>query len=240
MPRKYKRKYRKKNYKKKKYQLSVKQDEGVVSTGKPRNTIILYKGIGLPSQYICKLKWNVTVDFNSSHYQEYIINANGPYDPQYALGGSQPMYYDELTSLYDYYNVLSSSVVVNFVNKTAAAGSSFVKCGIFPHGNATNTTGITESTERDSCNFAQLGPNTGDQGIMTVKHYAKTTAVLGKNNDEKDDDSLSAYKNQLPNEPWYWHVFVGSLDRTSTVNLFADITLVYYVRFFNRALTNTS
>ena len=60
--------------------------------------MVVHRGIGLPDKFRTRLIWNqavVLTGFSSAH-QSYAVRLNGPYDPQVALGGSQPQYYDML------------------------------------------------------------------------------------------------------------------------------------------------
>lgn len=211
----------------------TKSDQEVVSTGKARQKALIYRGIGIPSIYCCKLKYSFTTNANSS-FSDLIVRGNGAYDPEVALGGGQPMYWDQLASLYQRYTALSSSIAVTFVNKSGSGEASFTKVGAYPIGTQTSPLTLQEATERDNCKYAQLGPNTGDQGIITLNHYAKATAVLGKARDENTDDVLSSDISTTPARPWYWHIFAGSLDATTAVNVYIDVTVTYYIKFYDR------
>ena len=84
-----------------------------------------------------RLIWNqaVCLDrvFLCSH-QSYAVRLNGPYDPQVALGGSQPQYYDMLASMYGTYMVRGAKISCTFgptTSGTAGDGPYVVgiKCG---------------------------------------------------------------------------------------------------------------
>lgn len=233
MPRR-KKNYRRKNYRKKKTFVQNKESKEITNTGKPKTSIILYKGIGIPSIYCCKLKYSEHLSFTSGAYNDFIIRGNGPYDPKFAAFGGQPMYWDQLTALYNRYTAISSSVAVTFVNKTSTGEASFTKVGIYPLGDSTTAMDINTATERDNCKYSQLGPNSGDQGIITIDHYAKATAILGKAKDENTDDILSADISSVPARQWFWHIFAGTLDQLTATNVYIDVTVTYYVKFFNR------
>lgn len=226
------RRRRKKNYGKRR--VYNQEDKEVISTGNPRTTAIIYKGIGIPNIFCTKLKFNTTISLTSGTYNYNIFRGNGAYDPDFAAGGQQPMYFDELTALWQRYCVLSSQIQVNAINRTATGGASFTKVGVYPLGRATPESDLPSATERDNCKYAQLGPNTGDQGIINITHYAKATQVLGKARDENTDDVLSALYTTNPARQWYWHVFAGTLDNLSDINVFLDVTLTYYVKFYDK------
>ena len=72
--------------------------------------------------------------FSSALTQSYAVRLNGPYDPQVALGGSQPQYYDMLASMYSTYMVRGAKISCTFsptTSSTAGDGPYVVgvKCG---------------------------------------------------------------------------------------------------------------
>ena len=65
-----------------------------------------------------RLIWNqavVLTGFFLCSPQSYAVRLNGPYDPQVALGGSQPQYYDMLASMYSTYMVRGAKFLVHLV-----------------------------------------------------------------------------------------------------------------------------
>jgi len=53
--------------------------------------------------------------FNATYVSFY---TNGMYDPEVAAGGHQPLYFDQLSALYDHYVVQSCKIEVEFSGKT--------------------------------------------------------------------------------------------------------------------------
>lgn len=227
--------YRKRYRRKRKNQYPHQSDDKEVqSTGKALQQTVIHRGIGIPSIFLTKLKFNYSQKFNSAAFNDFLIRANSVYDPLYAVGGLQPMYYDELANLYQRYCVLSSSCQVTFVNAVASGEPGFIKVGMYPLGDTTSPANITEATERDNCKYAQLGPNTGDQGIVQMKSYCKNSSIVGKARDENTDDILSADTASNPIRQVYWHIWNGTLDGISNTNIYVDITVTYYVKFYDR------
>ena len=78
--------------------------------------------LGLPDKFRTRLIWNqavVLTGFSSALTQSYAVRLNGPYDPQVALGGSQPQYYDMLASMYSTYMVRVQRFLVHLVLRLA-------------------------------------------------------------------------------------------------------------------------
>lgn len=211
-----------------------KQDGEIMMTGKVNMRPVIYRGIGIPPAFYTKLKFNYNQQFTGSPITDFIIRANGPFDPLFAIGGLQPMYYDEFAALYNRYCVLASEIQVSFVNGTSAGQAAYQKVCVYPIADSFGAANITVATERDNCKYAICGPSNGDQGVMNIRHYAKTTAVVGKAHSEAQDDVLSASVISLPSREWYWHVVAGTLDGITGQNIFMDITITYYIKFYDR------
>jgi len=60
--------------------------------------------------------------------QKYIFRANGMFDPDVTASGHQPMYYDQLTALYNHFTVISSNIKCT-VGRTVASDGSFAGVG---------------------------------------------------------------------------------------------------------------
>lgn len=52
---------------------------------------------------------------DSGSAQHLQFSANGLYDPYLGAGGGQPMYFDQLTALYNHYTVIASKITVRIV-----------------------------------------------------------------------------------------------------------------------------
>lgn len=235
----YKKNYKKKYKKKKRKGIHLTGDKEVIKTGQARRDAVIYRGIGIPNVFFTKLKWNHQFDVNSFPFDSRLFNANG-LNPPSGLVIGQPMYFDELQQLYGRYCVLASEITCIFQQKSASLGAAFAKCGLYPLGVSTPALNLKEAIERDNCVYAQLGPNTGDQGIIQMSGYGKSHEIVGLPSDENTDDTMSALMTANPNRRAYWHVFMGTNDNTALTNIYLDVTITYYVRFFDRINVNSS
>lgn len=76
-------------------------------------------GTGLPQKVMVKHKYVTTyaTTIGSGLTPTYVVmNANGMYDPEVALGGHQPMYFDQYAGLYNHYTVIGSRVKFTISN----------------------------------------------------------------------------------------------------------------------------
>lgn len=58
--------------------------------------------------------------------QSVLFRANGLYDPEYAIGGHQPLYFDQMSALYNHYHVVASKI--KFRVQPLVGTSFFVNC----------------------------------------------------------------------------------------------------------------
>lgn len=214
--------------------VQVKGDKEVVNTGQAKKDSVVYRGIGIPNQFFTKLKYNQTFSITATPYLETLIRSNSVFDPVYALGGGQPMYLDEFAQLYNRYTVYASSITLTFIQRTAQTEASYVKVGVYPLVDTSTAGSVSEATERDNCIYAQLGPNTGDQGIVNMNAYGKIYKIAGRDKTEAGDDTMSATVTADPAISPLWHIFTGTLDGITDVNVYVDMTITYYVKFYDR------
>lgn len=65
-----------------------------------------------PKQYTSRLKYaeTVTITLNGSGLGSYLFSANGLFDPNISGTGHQPMYFDQLMTIYNHYTVTASKI----------------------------------------------------------------------------------------------------------------------------------
>lgn len=206
--------------------------EVTVNENAYQNQAVIYKGIGLPDTFITKLRYTTIVSFSIAEFARHLFRGNSIYDPDATGTGGQPMFFDQLAALYANYTVYGSSIDVQFVNRSSSTESAFIKVGVFPIDAITTSSGdINTASERNRCRFAILGSNQGDQGIINIKNYARSTNMLGVSRNEKDDNTLSSLVNDNPAKQWYWSAWAGSLNQSAIAQVYATINMTYYVKF---------
>lgn len=93
---------------------------------------------GLPRTFNCVHKYVANGIFSStaSSYNASSVQfwTNGMFDPEVAVGGHQPMFFDQLGAMYNHYIVLRSTITVNF----APVSQPWV-CGIYVDDDAVAT-----------------------------------------------------------------------------------------------------
>lgn len=227
---------RKRNYRKKSIYPRSNDDKEVIHTGKNNNKSVVYRGIGIPPVFYTKLKYNTTIQVNSI-FGEYLFNGNSLYDPDRTGIGHQPMYADQFAALYRKYFIIASTINLSFINRLSSGDiglTPFGTVGVYALTSLLSSVDLTDATERDNCSYSAIGPSTGDQGIMNMSQYKKTKEVTGKNNMDDDLIGLTGDFGTSPSLPWCWHIFYGSADASNNLELFVNVTITYYVKYFDR------
>lgn len=65
---------------------------------------------------------SVELTLNANGYGQYLFSCNGLYDPDITGVGHQPLYFDQLTALYNHYKVVRSTMVVQPMVNSDAIG----------------------------------------------------------------------------------------------------------------------
>lgn len=78
----------------------------------------------LPDRLVNKLKYVVHQAIPlSAGAGELTYRANGMFDPEFALGGHQPLGFDQMTAIYDHFTVLNSSIRVTALPASVLGGT---------------------------------------------------------------------------------------------------------------------
>ena len=75
---------------------------------------------GMPLTRFAKLRYTEMVPINGSELgglQEFQFRANNVHDPNVAIGGHQPMGYDQWTQLYNHYTVVGSKITIHAMSQ---------------------------------------------------------------------------------------------------------------------------
>ena len=156
-----------------------------------------------------RLVWNQAIAltrFSSAITQVYSVRMNGPFDPQAALGGTQPQYYDMLASMYSSYLVKGAKISVTFsptTSGTAGDGPYVVgiKCGRAT-GVVTNNVSLIAQTSNTG--HTVMSPNGGSTTI-TQTYSPKQLEPDG------EGDDIQAQTSGTPTRQWYANVFASPL-----------------------------
>lgn len=117
--------YKKKTYVKKKY-----VPKKMVRYNPTRNIVSVKTGLGFPKKMIMTHRYcaNQSVQSSTGVMANYVFSCNGMYDPDITGTGGQPLYFDQMTAIYNHYTVIGSKVTIKVLNASPSTG--IIGCGI--------------------------------------------------------------------------------------------------------------
>lgn len=97
----------------------------------------------------------VNIGLTTGAYGQYIFSCNGLYDPNITGTGHQPLYFDQLSGIYNHYTVLNSRISVTPVY---TAGNNLYTVVVFKDDDTTtNVSNTATAIERPGATFASFG-----------------------------------------------------------------------------------
>lgn len=231
MPRRY-RKYNKSNkrYHKRNYRFKRRFKKDI------SRSIITTQDYGFPDTYKTKLKINVYAHLVATGTtNNWVYRANSLFDPEYAMGGNQPRYYDQLSAIYNKYLVLSCKAKVEFSNQ-----STTVPCTVALMYSDSDPSALTmdDIIENRYSKYTTIGTASGT-GNKRLSYYMPMKSLLGQNS-LNPDPYLYTSVGSNPVDEVYFMVSGQSVDASSQCNVYAIIELTYYCLFKGTKLVDQS
>jgi len=190
-------------------------------------------GLVLPDRYRTNLRYWKSISFNfiASTVASARFRPSSAFDVDPLIGGTAMAGFTELAGLYASYRVLSSKIIVEAVNTSAANPVSLMVCPVnIDPGASPISSYVLALREQPYGKFKMLGlsgcPPTRLNSVMsTEKIYGSKSTLF--------DDNFSSPSNSSPANNWFWVVagFIGVLDPSLSwlqVNIDVD------VEFFDR------
>lgn len=169
-------------------------------------------------------------------YYDVIYRGDSVFDPLNSGSSSpsvQPAMFDQYCGLYGEYTVSSSSIHLTHLPKTATFATTTTESTNVCLIPMTTTSAVTSST---ICSVMPAkNTNTTTLARTHIRHFCSRNRLYGVKT------SLEHQKCQVTtnpsSQPWYWHIFMRSLDQTSTIETRFQYTLTYWVTFSKRKQT---
>lgn len=193
-----------------------------------RPSRLRYKGNFISDQYYCKLSYADTINFSSTSgamaTQQYQFN--NLQDPDYTNSGSnhQPMGYDQLTGIYEYYQVYG----VKYNLKCIGASDAGVIMAMPSDGATIKNTSYLETMEQAKCNYRFIEPN---QKPTTLKGFCSTRRVIGAS---QTFDVPKTATGSSVTDPVYLNILYQTSDATTTSTCEFVGKLTFYCKFSGR------
>lgn len=197
-----------------------------------RGTIKLMRGI-VAQRTVAKLRYSdiITIPASTSGTPEsYVYRANSLYDPQHALGGHQPLGFDEMMAMYNHYTVIGAKLTLS---PLYTAPSTAIMYGVTLAAGPTNpyaSAGLSYIVENRNRKYGYV--QTSHDGIpksvtyrFSAKKFFSCKSVVG-------DASYKGDASNDPTEGAYFHCFHVARDgSTSTTALGYKISITYIAVF---------
>jgi len=180
-----------------------------------------------------QLKYVVNTAFAGTSPQTFVFRGNGPFDPEFAVGGGQPNGYDQWKAFYRRYRVKGCKIEMRA--GTEAANNTTGICVTPLNTSAIQTNPVIYLENTKSKQADNVGTSVGTSA-MSVYHYMSTAEIRGGPYDlVQYEADLSALVTANPTQEWYWHTTVYNADgSTGAVDCNCNITLTYFVEFYDR------
>lgn len=195
----------------------------------------------MPDRYFTKLKYSQFVNTNDfvtpdGYYGTLIYRGNGLFDPEQAVGGQQPLGFDQLTTFYQRYRVYAAKIWVR-LHSLAATGTTPYYLAICPFIGTSPTAfngWISTISEQPYSRFVTRNQYDSNPSI---KHCMSTAKIYGVNKTTvKADDLFSSPTGTLPTNQWSYLVSFGNLNASASAatNYILEVKLTYYCEFYER------
>lgn len=211
--------YRKRNYRKRR----------VYTSTVPRSVQIV------PDMFNTVLKYNQSYDMSSMSGTYRNFRGNSVYDPDETGTGEQPTGFDQLMLLYNYYTVSASKIKILCMNDSTTASSGNIIVSVIPLTVDTDSLlGFRQLMTNSFAKSRAIAPVSAGGNPIVLSNYITTKKMLP--GFSVKDQGYAGTDASSPGEEWYWHVEVNHIDGVSSTDLWINVTLEYYVSFFDKRL----
>lgn len=161
---------------------------------------------------------------------------NSIYDPDYSGTGTQPMGYDQYSTLYDYVVVMGSKI--NF--KILPGADTVCQFCVYPS-LATSATTVALALREIPYGRTKTGGiyNIEGNGFFKLSNYMTTAKMFCVSKQHVRDTANYSHSTATnPTNPWYWHLTVETQSggAAAALNFTYDVWIDYYVMFKRRTV----
>lgn len=184
-------------------------------------------GLGFPKSLNLVHRYCENVTFNTgagTGIGFYTFSCNGLYDPNITGSGHQPLYFDQMSALYDHYVVVGSRIRLRVVPDSTSSAKG-IRLGCFINDN----TGVPTTTVFDTLQEQSLAkticsaPNNNRPLELTHTWSAKkyfSGSILA-------NTELQGTPSSNPTEQSYYQIFMVATDGVSALNTFLEVQIEY-------------
>lgn len=189
-----------------------------------KNLSLAKVGKGFPKKMQMTHKYNDVIGLTSNlgSIGTWVFSANGMYDPDITSTGHQPMYFDQMSAIYDHYTVIGSKISVEITPISKDQVPVIVGC--YKNDDATITpSSLNSLMEQTQCRYKVVNLNAGVTTRFSLKWSAKKTfggSVLG-------NDNLQGTAAANPTEQTTYTFFCKTVDGVSTASVYMNVSVQY-------------
>ncbi len=187
---------------------------------------------GMPETYVCKLRFSTNIQIALSPFGNVAtrtFRVNSLFDPDQALGGEQPRFYDQMAAVYGKYQVLGTKITVSGAAVDRPSGNrSPVQLFVLLSTDGSSTPNLSDYQESSYCKKTLLST---DAGAREVVHYCNPSKFLGYPN-SYDDVLVSSFSGS-PSSLAYFHIGAANLDfqTEDTGPQYLNVSMDFTARF---------
>lgn len=218
--------------------------------GRP-STAVMRGPTGFPDRIRVKVNYFTTISFvlapsPGSAGQFWVLRGNSLFDPEYAIGGSQPYAHDQWAAFYTRYRVYGSALqLVSCLPNSSIPGQTNTGATVTIVPSTTPTpisSGITGARELREMPYSRTWGSTLYTPIRGKKYYMSTAKITGvSKSNVKIDPNYSAIIANDPNREWFWIILMMPTTQSSETNTWeCQFKITYYAEYYDRNPLNLS
>lgn len=160
---------------------------------------------------------------------EYVFRGNSLYDPDFTGVGAQPLYFDQLMAVYNYFSVRSCAITVDVSSMDVNTPLIVV---IYPSKESTaapTSTNVVQLLQIPGAVSKPLSIKGGGQDVITLTNYFSTSTFFPDYSAASPDYRGTSGSNPTTAGSWFWHVAAYNADNGSlSSTAVANVRLTYY------------
>lgn len=225
--------------KKRKRQKTSKKTTNGLAIVRTNNGLSHCKVYGLvPDIMECQMTYAAQGRVTTTGVNSVVLRGNSIFDPDFGVGGGQPMGHDQYANFYRKYRVLASKV------EAWISGSSTTTETALTIAPLNTNTSIVDSVQGDEFLYgvkSYLGQN-GENANSYLSNYISTAKIKGIPQQAVTSElDYSASFGSNPNLGWYWHLIIyDARNSLGAGALTINYKVTYYVQLFDRETLSRS
>lgn len=184
---------------------------------------------GLGQSFRTKLKYveNIVLQSVAGAITRNVFSPQNCFDPNVTGTGHQPMYFDQLTAVFNKYKIHDAKIKVSFNVLTETAATSIFAAGIIGGAGQTISSDPQTNMEDNHGVSTILNGRNGNTGQKTLYLTYSPMRDLGIS---VNDDTLTTDVTTGAGT-YFWNVWAADLNASGTTNMVASVEIIYDIEF---------